>query len=204
MVRSVARSVALLVLSLVLGLLDVACSDHLRSGVFDPPRTAPNFVLQGSDGSRLTLDRFRGKVVVLEFGFTHCQKICPVTLANLAQVHKHLGAAANEVQVIFVTVDPKRDSPERLRQYLGIFNPAFIGGTGTSDQLEVTSAELNAVRQAYGVVASEAPAEGESAYDIHHSSSIYLIDRDGKLRSLVPFGKPVDDIVHDVKLLLKS
>jgi protein SCO1/2 len=172
--------------------------------VFDPARVAPNFVLQGSDGSRLTLDRYRGKVVVLEFGFTSCQKICPVTLANLAQVYTKLEAAAGGMQVIFITVDPKRDSPERLRNYLGVFNPAFIGGTGTSNQLELTLAELSTVRQAYGVVASEVPAEDKLSYDIHHSSSIYLIDRDGKLRALVPFGTAVDDLVHDVKFLLKT
>jgi protein SCO1/2 len=197
MIRSLALLVALLV-------LPAGCRDRLRSGVFDPARVAPDFVLQGSDGSRLTLDRYRGKVVVLEFGFTSCQKICPVTLANLARVYTKLGEAADGVQVIFITVDPKRDSLERLRQYLSIFNPAFIGGTGTSNQLELTLAELSAVRQAYGVVASEVPAEDKLSYDIHHSSSIYLIDRDGKLRALVPFGTAVDDVVHDLKFLLKT
>jgi protein SCO1/2 len=169
-----------------------------KSGVFDPPRVAPDFELQGSNGSAVSARRYRGKVVALVFGFTYCQRVCPVTLANLAQVSRKLGAAASDLQVVFVTVDPERDSPERLREYLGIFNPAFVGATGMRGQLE-------AVRRAYGItVRRESPEDGTPGYQVHHSSSVYLIDREGKLRLLVPFGKPVDAIVHDVKLLLKS
>jgi protein SCO1/2 len=185
----------------VAGLLG-ARSDRMRAGVFEPARPAPEFVLRGSDDTRLTLGRFRGKVIVLEFGFTHCPKICPVTLATLTHVFRELGPEARGVQLIFVTVDPKRDTVTRLREYLGIFNPSFIGATGPSDDLDAVSRELEAVRRAYGVVASEESGEGSDGYQVHHSSSLYLIDRQGVLRGLVPFGKPAADIVHDVRLLL--
>jgi protein SCO1/2 len=104
---------------------------------------------------------------------------------------------AGDIQLIYITVDPKRDTPERLREHLALFNPSFLGATGSPDELE-------AVREAYGVVAervtSPSPALG---YAVNHSTSLYLIDRQGQLRGLVPFGTPVDDIVHDLGFLLK-
>ena len=169
----------------------------LRSGSFEPPREAPAFSLDGSNGKKLSLRDHLGKVVILEFGFTFCEKVCPVTLARLTEVYKKLGSAAGDVQLIFVTVDPKRDSPERLREHLAAFNPSFLGATGAPD-------ELAAVQKAYGVVAkqlvSQDPAIG---YEVNHSSSLYLVDRQGKLRGLAPYGTPADDIVHDLELLLK-
>jgi len=169
----------------------------LRSGTFEPPGEAPAFSLDGSNGKKLSLRDYLGKVVILQFGFTFCEKVCPVTLARLTEVHKKLGKAAGDVQVIYVTVDPKRDSPERLREHLAAFNPSFLGATGPPD-------ELAAVRKAYGVIAEEVVARNPAlGYEVNHSSSIYLVDRHGKVRGLVPFGTPADDILHDVELLLK-
>jgi protein SCO1/2 len=169
----------------------------LRSGAFEPPREAPAFSLDGSNGKKLTLRDHLGKVVILQFGFTFCEKVCPVTLARLTEVYKKLGSAARDVQLIYVTVDPKRDSPERLREHLAAFNPSFLGATGTPD-------ELAAVRKTYGVVAEQVVSRNQAlGYEVNHSSSIYLVDRQGKVRGLVPFGTPVDDIVHDLEFLLK-
>ncbi|NQD36233.1 SCO family protein [Permianibacter sp. IMCC34836] len=168
----------------------------LKSGVFDPPRRAPDFALPGSNGREIKLSQFRGKLIALGFGFTHCPNVCPVTLANLTQVRKNLGKLAADVQVLYVTVDPERDTASRMQQYLAGFDASFLGVTGSAEQLA-------AVRQAYGVAASKAQAAADpNDYTVHHSSYIYLIDRDGRLRALVPFGKSVDDIVHDVKILL--
>jgi protein SCO1 len=168
-----------------------------KSGIFEPPRAAPDFELRGSNGSALSLKAYRGKVVALAFGFSHCPRICPVTLAKLAEVSQRLGASATDLQVIFITVDPERDSPARLREFLDFFNPKFIGATGDETKLE-------ALHKAYGVTATRAISENEKlGYEVHHSSSIYLIDRQGSLRLLVPFGKSADDILHDVKVLLE-
>lgn len=171
--------------------------DAFKSGVFDPPRMAPAFTLQGSDGAPLSLEKFRGKVVVLGFGYTHCEAVCPITLANLARVERSLGAAAKDVQVVYVTVDPERDSVARLHEFLSHFDARFVGATDSP-------AALERVRQAYGIVASKLPAPPDHPQDyaVHHSSFIYLIDRAGKLRALVPFGKAPDDIVHDLRILL--
>src|SRR5262245_13471470 len=117
-----------------------------RTGVFEPPRAAPGFTLDGSNGQKLNLRDHLGKVVIVEFGFTYCEHVCPITLARLTEVHRKLGAAAKDVQLIYVTVDPKRDNPERLREHLTAFNPQFLGVTGTP-------AELDAVYKEYGVVA---------------------------------------------------
>ena len=166
-----------------------------KAGAFSPPRQAPDFSLRGSDGGELKLSRYRGKVVVLGFGFTSCPEVCPTTLAVLAQARKKLSVSADEVQVVFVTVDPERDDTELMRKYLASFDPTFVGGTGTAEQLA-------AVRQAYGVVAEKKPFAG--GYTVAHSSFTYLIDRDGSLRALMPFGHTADDYVHDVKLLLNK
>src|SRR5688572_1513158 len=170
----------------------------LKSGAFDPPRMAPGFVLKGSKGGELSLKRYRGKVVALAFGYTFCPDVCPTTLLELAQVRKSLGAQAADFQVIYITVDPERDTPEQLRKWLAFFDPSFIGGSGSP-------AQLAAVRKEYGVtLQKQTPAGTKAAYLIHHSSSVYLIDRQGRLRAMMPFGGSAEDFTHDVALLLKE
>ena len=185
-----------LLASLLLGAASARADDGaaLKAGVFDPPRAAPDFALSGSNGSELKLSTYRGKVVLLGFGFTSCAAVCPITLGTLAQVQKRLGAQASELQVIYITVDPERDDAPQLKKYLSSFNPAFVGGTGSD-------AQLTAVRKDYGV-AAEKVAGPDGSYT--HSSFIYLIDREGRLRALMPFGHLADDYVHDVRILLGS
>ena len=166
----------------------------LKAGVFEPPRAAPEFALQGSDGGELKLGRYRGKVVLLSFGYTNCADVCPTTLATLARARKLLGKAADAVQVVYVTVDPERDDAARMKNYLGVFDPAFVGATGKPEALA-------AVRKNYGIVAVKHPM-GDSGYAMEHSSSIFLIDRQGKLRAVMPYGHPAGDFVHDIQLLL--
>jgi protein SCO1/2 len=166
----------------------------LKAGVFEPARVAPDFTLQGSDGSELKLSRYRGKVVLLAFGFTSCQLVCPITLSTLAQARRKLGAQANGLQVVYVTVDPERDDAPTMKKYLANFDPGFVGGTGSDEQLA-------AVRKEYGI-AAEKVAGPDGSYT--HSSFIYLIDREGRLRALMPYGHPSEDFVHDVDILLAS
>jgi protein SCO1 len=188
--------VMVLVASLFLSAASARADDGatLKAGVFDPPRAAPDFTLSGSNGSALKLSTYRGKVVLLGFGFTSCQAVCPITLGTLAQAEKKLGAQAGELQVIYITVDPERDDAAQLKKYLSSFNPTFVGGTGTDTQLA-------AVRKDYGI-AAEKVAGPDGSYT--HSSFIYLIDREGRLRALMPFGHPADDYVHDIRIMLAS
>ncbi|MBI4638805.1 MAG: SCO family protein [Candidatus Rokubacteria bacterium] len=171
---------------------------EFRGGAFTPPRLAPDFTLRASDGSEFRLSQHRGKVIALGFGYTFCPDVCPTTLAELAQVRQRLGEAARGMQVVYVTVDPERDTVDRLRIYTAAFDKTFLGLTGTPEQL----AE---VRKAYGVSAQKQVVGGTSAaYLIHHSSSIYLIDPAGRLRVMLPFGTSIEDMAHDVKLLLRK
>lgn len=168
----------------------------LIAGVFSPARLAPEFTLRGSDGKDLNLGHYRGKVVLLAFGYTSCTEVCPVTLSILAQARRKLAALASEVQVIYITVDPERDNAARMHSYLAGFDGSFIGGTGTAQQLA-------AVRAAYGIsVSKKMPMPG--GYLLSHSSFTYLIDRDGQLRALMPFGHDAGEFAHDVRLLLKD
>ena len=168
-------------------------SSAMRAGVFNPPHPAPDFALPGSDGSQVTLERYRGKVVLLSFGFTYCAAVCPTTLATLAQARRLLGKDADKVQVIFVTVDPARDDAAHMRGYLKAFDPSFIGATGTPTALA-------AVREKYGVTAVKRGSGDDYAMD--HTSSIFLIDREDRLRAMMPFGHDPADFVHDIRLLL--
>jgi protein SCO1 len=167
----------------------------LIAGVFTPQRLAPDFSIRASDGGELKLSRYRGKVVLLSFGYTSCTAACPVTLAALAQAHRKLGALGSDLQVVYVTVDPERDDAERMRKFLAAFDPSFIGGTGTA-------AQLAAVRQNYGISAAKIPTP--DGYMMSHTSYVYLIDRNGYLCALMPFGHVADDYVHDVSLLLQQ
>lgn len=171
-----------------------ATTPALKAGVFDPPRPAPELVaLRGSDGKDLTLARFRGKLVLMSFGFTNCAAVCPTTLATLAEARRALGAAAADVQVLFVTVDPERDDAAGMKRYVTAFDPSFVGGTGTPEALA-------AVRRAYGVTANKVAMGG--SYAVDHTSSIFLIDREGRLRAMMPYGRGAKDFVHDARLLL--
>ena len=167
----------------------------LKSGVFSPARLAPEIAHKAADGSDFRLSALRGKVVVLEFGFTHCPAVCPASLAALAAARQQLGAHADRLQVVFVSVDPERDTPARLKTYLAQFDKSFIGITGTPQ-------EMAAIRKDYGITATKYPVgEGKTDYQVGHSSYLYFIDKKGMLRALMPFGRPAGEIVHDVNLL---
>ena len=170
-------------------------SATFKAGVFEPPRPAPAVVLAGSDGKDFDLARHRGKVVLLSFGFTSCPAVCPTTLATLAQARAALGAAGADVQVVFVTVDPERDTVARLRTYVSAFDPSFIGATGSA-------AALARARAGFGATATKVTSG--TAYGYDHTSSVFLVDRQGRLVGMMPYDHPAQDYVHDLKLLLAA
>lgn len=173
-----------------------AVTDALKAGAFAPPRAAPPLALASTTGKPFDLAAYRGKVVILEFGYTHCAAVCPVTLAQLAEARRLLGADAAKVQVLFVTVDPGRDDAARLREYLAHFDHSFIGLTGTA-------AQVGAAMAGYGITARKIPMAG-GEYGVDHSAYIYFIDRKGMLRALMPFGRPAADVAHDARVLLRE
>ena len=150
--------------------------------------------LTDHNGQRRTLDDFKGKVVVLFFGFTHCPDACPTTLAELAAVAKELGPDAQRLQVLVVSVDPERDTPQVLRQYVPSFNPQFLGLYGTA-------AETSAAAKEFKVYFSRQPQPG-GGYTVDHSAGTFVIDRDGRLRLFGQYGAGAKALLHDIRLLL--
>jgi protein SCO1 len=162
-----------------------------------PPLPMTDFTLKATDSSDFRLSQLRGKVVVISFGYTFCPDVCPTTLVDLSQVRARLGDAAKRVQVVFITLDPERDTLERLRVYTTAFDPSFIGLTGSEEQLAQ-------VREMYGVAAEKQVVPGTAApYLIAHSAYTYVVDREGRLRLLFPFGLSVEAMADDVVQLLR-
>jgi protein SCO1/2 len=155
------------------------------------------FTLKAAEGSEFRLSRYRGQVILLSFGYTFCPDICPTTLVELSQIRARLGGAAKRVQVAFITLDPARDTPERLRTYTTAFDPTFIGLTGSDEQLAQ-------VWKVYGVSAEKQVVSGTAAaYLIAHSAYVYVIDQDGRLRVLFPFGMSIEAMADDIMQLLR-
>lgn len=152
-----------------------------------------DFKLTDHNGRVRTLRDFQGKVVVLFFGYLHCPDVCPTTMADLAQIMGRLGKDADRVQVLFVTVDPERDSRELLAQYAPAFFPSFLGLSGDA-------ASTAKVAKTFNIVYQKQPAAG--GYTVDHSAGSFLIDAAGKVRLLSPYGQRSDWLEQDIRLLL--
>ena len=150
--------------------------------------------LTDHEGRSRTLADFRGKVVTVFFGFTHCPDACPTTLSEMAQVVKELGPDADKVQVLFVTVDPERDTQPVLKQYVPSFNPAFLGLYGDAEATARAAKEFKVFYQ-------KQPAKG-GGYSVDHSAGTFILDRDGRLRLFAQYGQGAAPILHDIRLLL--
>jgi len=153
-------------------------------------------VLDSTLGRPIDLKDYRGKVVLLDFGYTFCPDICPTVLARLAQVLKGLGGDASQVQVIFVSFDPKRDTVEHLRQYLSFFDPRMIGATGSAGAI------ADATKH-FGV--TFVPRDmGSANYGFDHSDFIYLLDTEGHVRKLYDAEANTTEVQQDVQALLQE
>ena len=153
--------------------------------------------LTDQNGRPRTLADFRGKVVVLFFGYTHCPDVCPTTLAELSQVMKMLGSDADRVQVLFVTVDPERDTPAVLSQYVTAFDPRFLGLSGDAAATRRAAKEFKVFYEK-----RKGPAPGE--YSVDHSAGTYVIDPEGRLRLFVGYGKADAGLARDIRTLLNE
>lgn len=155
------------------------------------------FQLTNDLGQPVTARTYEGKVLLLYFGYTHCPDVCPLTLVHLHTVMQKLGKAAAGVRVLFVTVDPGRDTAAVLHQYVTAFDPRIVGLTGDSDRI----AQL-AKRYRVFYKPEPAPAASAGNYDVTHSSAIYIFDRSGRARLLATPGASNDQILHDLKILV--
>jgi protein SCO1/2 len=148
-----------------------------------------------STGKPVSIEDFRGKVVMLFFGFTHCPDVCPTTLLKAAEVRKQLAGDAERMQVLFVTVDPERDSAEVLSKYVPAFDPSFIGLRGDGSETSKAAREFKVFYQ-------KVPNRDGTSYNVDHTAASYVIDTDGRLRLFVRHAQPVEEIVSDLRQLL--
>lgn len=185
-------------------LVAAGCKD-----VFAPPKSpfhgvdvtgaemGADFRLTDHNGKARSLDDFRGKAVAIFFGYTHCPDVCPTTLSDMAKALQILGPDAARVQVLFVTVDPRRDTPELLRQYVPAFNPTFLGLYGDA-------AATSKVTRDFKIYAQERPGKDPGQYTLDHSAQTLVFDRQGRLRLLLPYGSEPAKIASDLRVLLES
>lgn len=163
------------------------------AGGADAP--AEDFTLDSTLGRPLALSELRGEPVLLYFGYTTCPDICPTSLADLRMALQKLGPDSDKVQVLFVSVDPERDTVDRLQTYLGAFDPSFIGLTGPA-------AEIEKVASRFGVYYQKSNVESAAGYLVDHTSTILLIDADGALRLMFPYGTTGEQIAADTGLFV--
>lgn len=153
--------------------------------------------LSGSDGKLHRLADFKGKVVALFFGYTHCPDVCPTAMSELNRAIKLLGPDAGNVQVIFVTLDPDRDTVQVLQQYVPYFNPNFIGLRGDADATKKLA-------QDFKIFYARQASDTKAGYTIDHSTGVYVFDRKGDLRLFLNQGQTAKDVAHDLQLLLNE
>ena len=195
-----------------LGILALAALLAAAAGcdkLFSPPKTPFHGVdvtgldagsalrLPDFDGKVRTLADFRGKLVIVDFGYTQCPDVCPTTLHDYAQALKALGADASQVQLLFVTVDPRRDTPKLLKEYVPAFDPRFIALRGDA-------AATERVTKDFKVYAQERPGKTPESYTVDHSSQVFVFDREGRLRLMIPAGTAPADIASDLRVLLDN
>lgn len=154
-------------------------------------------VLEDFNGKTRTLADFRGKVVLVVFGYTSCPDVCPTTLQDYAQAMKRLGDDASHVQLLFITVDPARDTAALLREYVPAFDPRFLGLRGDEKAIERVTQDFHVYAQAH-------PAKPGEPYSVDHASQVFAFDPQGRLRLVIPASTKPDDIASDLRILLAS
>lgn len=156
---------------------------------------AKDFSLKDFNGKLRTLADFKGKVVVVFFGYTQCPDVCPTTLSDLAGAMKRLGPLADKVQVLFITVDPERDTPQLLAQYVPAFDPRFLGLAGDLAATEKVAKDFKVFYQ-------KVPGKAPGSYSMDHTAGLYIYDPVGRIRLFARNGEGVEPLVHDLRILL--
>ena len=156
---------------------------------------ARELALTDADGKPRTLADFKGKVTLVFFGYTQCPDVCPTTLAELAAVKRELGAEGDRLQGVFVSVDPERDTPQVLKEYVANFDPSFVALTGSPEQIKQAAANFK-------VFYAKAPGRTDGSYTVDHTAGTYVFDPQGRVRLFVRYGAGAEALKHDLKLLL--
>jgi protein SCO1 len=167
-----------------------------KGSSFETPLAVKDFTLTDQNGQPFRLSDQEGKVVSIFFGYTNCPDVCPVTLSDFRQARAILGSKAEVARFVFITVDPERDDPDRIRAYLDLFDPEISGLTGDLD-------ELAAVWDTFGVYQEKVDVGSASGYLVDHTSRVYVIDKDGGLRLTFQFGLEAEEMAQDILYLIE-
>jgi protein SCO1/2 len=168
----------------------------LHGVLLDSTTPAADFTLTAAEGRQVSLRDFRGKIVLLYFGYTFCPDVCPATLAEVRIALEALGTEADDVQLIMVSVDPERDTPERLAQYVQRFNPTFLGVTGSIAEVEEAAIP-------FGITFRKEAGSAATGYLVSHSAHLLALDRNGQTRMTIPFGVTGEELASDLRYLLR-
>lgn len=185
------------VAAVLLGVQLYERNTSFRGSEIEPAPPAYPFELEQADGSSYSLAAQEGKVVLVFFGYANCPDFCPATLAEYRRIYQDLDEddLAGEVEFVFITVDPERDDPETIETYVSNFNSHFVGLSGTED-------ELQPVWDGYFVFRERQDVDSEAGYLMAHSTRVYVIDQNGRLRLTFPFGMEANDMARDIRKLL--
>lgn len=192
--------VALIALTAMAALLPGSGEEtyEFNGGTWDPPRQAPELAMTDQHGNDFLLEDHRGKVVVIFFGYTFCPDFCPSTMVEVVEVLNFLGDDADNVEVAFVSVDPARDTPERLEEYMGFYSPTFFGLSASAEQ-------TNDIKMAWGVRGdAQEPEEGKVYYLVDHTTTLFAVAPDGTLAVEWPYGTDAALIAEDIQHLLND
>lgn len=198
------RSVFMVTLAMSFGVVAILLAKQMAArnytyhgSLIEPPLAAFDFTLKDTSGDTFNLSDQRGKIVMLFFGYTHCPDVCPTTLSDFKKVHALIGEAADQVEFVFVTVDPARDTPQKVAQYVSAFHPSFIALTGAE-------IELQPIWEGYFVYRQKSDADSAAGYLMDHTARVYLIDPHGNLFLTFPFGLSADAMAQDVRHVLAT
>lgn len=198
--RKRSRFAALLAALAGAALALAACQPHqFTAATLEPAKPLADFELPAADGSTFRLSDHRGELLLVYFGYTFCPDVCPTTMLEARRAVEALGDDAENVRLVMVSVDPDRDTPDRLQEYVTNFHPTFMGARTTDlDALDAVLADFGAYYQI-----EEAP-EGSDNYPVTHTASLFLVDREGRLRALFPYGATGQQIADDLRQLLRD
>lgn len=189
----IATVIVIALLGIILLINPFKFHDHL----LEPPFPVADFSLQTAGNQSFRLSEQQGKVVLLFFGYTGCDDVCPTTLATFKEVHDLLKDDAQKVRFVMITTDPDRDTPDKVAGYVAQFSPDFIGLGGSSSELESVWKEL-------GVFVDKEKSKKETGYILMHTASVYVIDQNGILQLLLPYGTSATDMTDDIVQMLKQ
>jgi protein SCO1/2 len=177
-------------------LRDAGGEDSLHGTLIDPPMDVPGFTLSSAQGP-VALEDFRGETVVLFFGYTACPDYCPTTMSRLTRAMELLGEEEEEIQVIMVSVDPDRDTPERVGRYASAFHPHFLGLSGSPREIADVASD-------FGIYYGRASSSTGAGYLVDHSTTVTVLGPQGRVRLLWPFDMTGEEMAEDLRYLLRS